>query len=173
MVAHSFFVMNFILIMFIALGGQHSNAQADGAGGGIRNEFGIFSGRVLPNGVDGAEDIFTLSGVRYSRAFSSSGHGFWEIGGVFGNSLGVEWKGAFASLRMDIPIETLVGFTYIGGDYTQYTGVGTEEIKKGGGHVGGGIMSNIGGSTHFRFDMKLNSKPGTSLLFALGLSWAF
>jgi hypothetical protein len=148
-------------------------AQADGPSGGIPNEFSIFTGRVLPNGVDGATEIFSISGLRYSRAFSDKGHGFWEVGANFGNSAGVEWKAGSASLRMDVPIETLVGFTYIGADFTQYTGVGVAEQSKGGAHVGGGMMTNIGGATSLRFDMKLTSKPGTFLFFGLGLSWAF
>lgn len=151
----------------------YSFAQApEGKRGGL-NQFSIFTGKVLPNGVDGAPEIFSLTGLRYSRAFSDKGSGYWEVGGLAGNGSGVEWTGLFASLRMDVPVETLIGFAYLGLDYTRYSGVGVDSDQSGGAHVGGGLMSLIGGDTYFRFDMKLNSKPGTSLLFTLGLTFGF
>jgi hypothetical protein len=39
--------------------------------------------------------------------------------------------------------------------------------------VGGGLMSQMGSSSWVRFDMRINSKPGTSLYFALGLVFDF
>jgi hypothetical protein len=147
-------------------------AHAQDSGGSGHNEIGIFSGRILPN-VSGASEIFSLTGVRYSRSFTDNGLGFWEVGGLTGNGSGVEWKGAFASLRMNIPVETIIAFTYLGLDFTRYKGENTETVNRGGYHVGGGMMSLIGGGTWFRFDMKLNSQPGTSLYFALGLVFDF
>ena len=122
-------------------------------------------GNVLPNGVDGADEIFPLSGLRYSIAMDEEGYGYYEFGGVFGNGEGVRWQGAFASLRMDVPVETLVGFAYLGLDFTSYEGNGTAKQQRGGGHVGGGLMTLIGGNCSMRFDMKLNSKPPNPAVF--------
>jgi len=152
--------------------GQKCLAQ-DGGSGGLTNELGVFIGRVLPNGVDGAPEIFSLSGLRYSRAFSPASNSFWEVGGTFGDSRGVEWTSLFASLRMDIPIETFVALAYLGGDFTRYSSVDQPQTDEGGAHLGGGLMSNLGGATWWRFDMKLTSKPGTTLFFGLTLFWRF
>lgn len=158
-----------LLLIFITLTSLTAWGQAGNDGG--PHELHLFMGNVLPNGVDGADEIFPLSGIRYSIAMSEDSMGYYELGGVFGNGEGVSWQGAFASLRMDVPVETLVGFAYLGLDFTNYEGNGTEEQQRGGGHVGGGMMTLIGGNCSVRFDMKLNSKPGTSLFFSLGLSF--
>ena len=128
-------------------------------------------GNMLPNGIDGADEIFPLSGLRYSLPMGESGVGHYELGGLFGNGEGVRWQGAFASLRMNVPVETLLGFAYLGLDFTNYEGSGGEKEQRGGAHLGGGLMTLIGGNASLRFDMKLNSKPGTSLYFSLGFSF--
>ena len=158
-----------VLFILVFISSLTAWGQAGNDGG--PHEFNIFMGNVLPNGIDGADEIFPLSGLRYSIAMSEEAVGFYEFGGVFGNGEGVSWQGVFASLRMDVPVETLVGFAYLGLDFTNYEGNGTEEQQRGGGHVGGGLMTLIGGNASVRFDMKLNTKPGTSLYFSLGLSF--
>lgn len=100
-------------------------------------------------------------------------HAFVEFGGVGGNSSGVNWQNAFTSIRMDVPIETLVAMAYVGIDYTRYEPEGFDTEQAFGGHVGGGLMSLVGGDSYVRFDMKLNSGPGTSLFFSLGLMFQF
>lgn len=162
-------MLRLLITSLIMLSSLTAWGQAGNDGG--PHEFNFFMGNVLPNGVDGAEEIFSLSGLRYSMAMSEEGQGFYEFGGVFGNGDGVRWQGAFASLRMNVPVETMVGFAYLGLDYTNYETSTTSKTQTGGGHVGGGLMTLIGGNCSMRFDMKLNSKPGTSLYFSLGLSF--
>lgn len=157
----------FIFLVFFGL----SSAWAQEGGGDGPHELNVFMGNVLPNGIDGAEEIFPLSGLRYSVSMDEKGIGFYEFGGVFGNGEGVEWQGAFASLRMNVPVETLVGFAYVGLDFTRFSTPTEDTQQRGGGHLGGGLMTLIGGNCSLRFDMKLNSKPGTSLYFSLGLSF--
>lgn len=135
------------------------------------SQIGAFVGNMLPNGVPGVQEITPLWGLRYSYPFGSGVFG--EGGGIFGHSQGVTWRSAFASLRMDIPLETLTAFAIIGLDMTRYESTTQHAVNKGGGHAGGGLMSKIGGNISARFDMKLNSKPGTSLYFALGLVYEF
>ncbi len=143
----------------------------EGASTGAPSQVGVFLGNMLPNNVPGMDEITPLWGFRYSHPLGSMVYA--EGGGVFSHSNGVDWKGAFASLRMDVPLETMIAMAYLGLDYTNYSGEGQKTTNKGGGHAGGGVMSLIGGNIYMRFDMKLNSQPGTSLYFALGLSYFF
>jgi hypothetical protein len=156
------FIFSFFL-SFAALPLVH----AQSSGSTRPSQVGAFIGNLLPNGVDGVNEITPLWGFRYSHPVGRGAYA--EGGGIFGNSKGVMWQGAFASMRMDIPVETLVATAMIGLDFTRYSGEGTKAKNTGGGHAGGGLMSEIGDGSWIRFDMKLNSKPGTSLYFALGL----
>jgi hypothetical protein len=164
----------FRIFIFMVLCGTsaHVWAQAGGNSSSKPEQFGAFIGNTLPHGIPGADEIFPLWGVRYSHNMSKLAYA--EFGGMFGHSKGVTWQGVFADLRMDIPIETLIAVTYIGLDMTRFsTETHPKSVNQGGGHAGGGLMSQIGSSSWVRFDMKLNSKPGTSLYFALGLVFDF
>jgi hypothetical protein len=163
----------FLCLTFILLGFSSGAFAQDGSGGGNISQLHLFIGKALPSGIDNVEEIFSLGGLRYSMNLGSDPHSFAEFGGVGGNSSGVKWQNAFASVRMDVPIETLIALAYVGIDYTRYEPE-TEKAKQAfGGHVGGGLMSLIGGESYVRFDMKLNSGPGTSLFFSLGLMFQF
>jgi hypothetical protein len=143
-------------------------AQDSGGGSSRAHQVGAFVGRMLPHKVDGAEEIFGLSGLRYSMPLGS-GDGFADAGAMFGNSEGVKWQGIFVTASMQMPIETLVGHAGIGADYTMYEGSGGVDKASGGLHFVGGVMNRLGGNALARFDMKLSSSPGTTLFFALGL----
>lgn len=162
---------NLIYLIFLApfTWGTHVFAQNTGGGGGGSgqlSQIGVFTGRILPKSIDGASEIFSLSGLRYSHPMSKSG--FIDGGAIFGNGEGVKWQGVFLSMSMHIPIETLIGHAGIGLDMTRYEVGGGQAKNIGGGHFIGGIMTRLGGNVLARFDMKLNSKPGTSLFFGIG-----
>jgi hypothetical protein len=147
-------------------------AQAQGVGQDAEkgtSMIGLFTGRILPKNIDGADEIFSLSGVRYSLPLSKTG--FVDGGAIFGNGEGVKWQGAFLGLSMLIPVETLIGHAGLGLDMTRYETTTTESKNIGGAHFIGGIMAKIGGNCLARFDMKMNSKPGSSLYFAIGLTF--
>jgi len=72
-------------------------------------------------------------------------------------------------MRTEMKIEDLVGIIYVGADVTRYEGIGQSANVYGGGHVGGGVMSQIGRSTWVRVDMKFMATPGTSLYINVGL----
>lgn len=164
-------LVRLILFLLLSFSTMVSFAQDGAASLGERSQFGAFVGNMLPNNVPGVEEITPFWGFRYSHPLGSMV--FVEGGGVFSHSNGVDWRGAFACVRMDVPLETLIAMAYLGLDYANYSGEGQSTVNKGGGHVGGGIMSQLGGNLFMRFDMKLNSQPGTSLYFALGLAYAF
>jgi len=146
-----------------------AQAQEDADSAGVA-QFGAFVGNTLPNGIDGAEEIFPLWGARYSHPVSKTG--FVDISAFAGNSEGVDWKALAAGISMQIPIETLIGHVGIGLDYTRYSTSEVETTNEAGAHFIGGAMTSIGGNVLARFDMKLNSKPGTSLYFAVGFVFA-
>lgn len=132
------------------------------------SQVGVFVGKMLPNGMDSQDEIFSLSGLRYSSPLGK-GSGYLDMGGLMGNGAGVKWQSLFVSASMHIPVETLIGHAGVGLDITRYETSQVEPKNIGGGHFIGGIMSKIGGNVLARFDMKLNSKPGTSLFFGFGL----
>lgn len=158
--------MTFILLAFVL--STKSWAQTPGGTQDGNSQLSLFYGKVLPNGLQGDDEIFSLWGFRYSHSLSSDNLGYAEFD-VTNNAGGsMDWLGGSAGLRMDIPVETLVGLALIGVNYTTYTAEGASRDSAFGVYAGGGIMSHIGGNAHFRFNMKINSKPGTFLLFDLG-----
>ncbi len=132
------------------------------------SQFNFYYAKVLPKSIDYVDDIFSLWGLRYSRNFWDDRSVFGEFGFVNADDDQVDWMSASASIRMDVPIETLVGIAFLGMDFTQYQGAGGEEESLAGFHAGGGVIAHIGGNAHFRLDMKFNSKPGTTLVFGMG-----
>jgi hypothetical protein len=159
-----------VIFIFVLLTSFFVHAQSEGGGqsGLTASQVGGGYGFVLPNGVDGANEIFAMWTGYYAMPIGSKGQSHWEFGGVYSDDEGVEWMGAYARARMNIPIETLVGIAFIGLDYSDYSAPTGSDTAMGG-HLGGGLMSLIGSGTYARFDMKLNSKPGTSLYFNLGI----
>lgn len=144
-------------------------AQAKGDAGVLHvPNAGFFVGKVLPNGISTTDEIFSLWGLRYSHP-TKKGLGFYDLAIEGANSSGVNWKNASVGMSMHIPIETLVGHVGLGLDVTRYETAGTNSTTVGGSHFIGGVLSQIGGNVFARFDMKLNSQPGTSLFFGLGL----
>lgn len=136
-------------------------------GGDAIYEAGFHVGNLLPNQIDGATEIMGLGGVRAGFRFSPLSYA--EFGLITGNGEGVEWKNAHIDVRMDIPIENLVGVAYVGGDTIYYKGVGQSTKLVFGGHAGGGIQTHLSGLMWFRADMKFGFSPGTSLYIGMGL----
>lgn len=98
----------------------------------------------------------------------------WAEGSfVTGNAHGQSWHNAGADIRMDIPVENLVGIAYLGLDLTQFTGPGTSSQIDFGGYVGGGIQGHLGGSAWVRTDMRFGFSPGVSLMIDLAFLWRF
>lgn len=159
-----------LIIFSPALFAQNPGGNDDGggeSGGTGQSQVGISLARLLPNGVSRDDEILPLWAVRYSLPLKSKGN-FLDFGGVMGSGSGVEWKGLSAGISMQVPIETLVGHAGVGVDITRYL-TPTESTQNAlGFHFMGGVMSRVGGNMLIRFDMKLSSKPGTYLLFALG-----
>ena len=134
-------------------------------------EVGFHIGNVLPNQIDGVDEIFPQWGLR--SGFRIAPNGFAEFGGTAGKGEGVEWSNLHVSLRLGLPIENLLGIVYLGGDVTYFKGIGRAKKMFGGGQVGGGLMSLIADAVWFRFDMKFNVNPGTSMYIGAGFMFRF
>ena len=134
-------------------------------------EMGAHIGNILPNQVDGVSEIHPQWGLR--TGFGLGGDTTCEIGGTAGKGNGADWTQASASLRVDMPIEHLVGVVFLGLDVTRFEGVGRPKKIFGGGHVGGGVMTLLSRNLWFRADMKFNINPGTSLYIGGGFLLRF
>lgn len=132
------------------------------------HQVGLFVGKVLPNGIGAEDEIFSQSGIRYSMPAGKKTGGYYDFSFFGSNSAGVEWQGLAAGVSMHIPVETLMAHAGLGLDFTNFK-TETSDGRVGGGHFIGGVMSRMGGNALLRFDMKLNSKPGTSLFFGVGI----
>lgn len=129
-------------------------------------EFGFHLGNLLPNQIEGMTEIIGLGGGRGS--FRIAPETYFEMGMIAGNGEGAQWKDVHADIRMDIPIENLVGLAYIGADTIYYQGVGRSTKLIFGGHAGGGFQAHLSGLVWFRADMKFGFNPGTSLYIGAG-----
>jgi hypothetical protein len=146
---------------------EEAAGNADLTGQNVGWEGGFFLGNLLPNQIAGLTEITGMGGVRGGYRWGPTT--FFESAFTTGNGDGAEWKNLSGSIRMDIPVENLVGLVYLGPDITYYKGVGRSNQMIFGGHVGGGIQVAIGGATWFRMDMKLGLSPGTSLFISAGI----
>lgn len=168
-------LMKILRYLFLLLAFTFCNvmafAQTDGgatgsAGSDSTFEVGFHLGNLLPNQIGGVQEIMGLGGVRLGMRFAPST--YFEAGVISGNGEGVEWKDAHVDVRMDIPIENLVGIAYVGADTVYYNGNGHSNKLVFGGHAGGGFQAHVGGSLWFRGDMKFGFNPGTSLYIGAG-----
>jgi hypothetical protein len=175
-------VLSWIFVVFLALGAvlrsENCFAQAEKADGGTTTtvsndalyEFGAHLGNLLPNQIDGVSEILGLGGARAGVRLSPGTYA--EGGLILGNGDGVHWKNIHTDLRMDVPIENIVGLAFVGADAIYYKGANTSKDKLlFGGHVGGGVRVHVSGTMWFRTDMKFGFSPGTSLYFGFGFEW--
>ncbi len=130
-------------------------------------EAGVHLGYLLPNQINGLTEIIGLGGARV--AYRLAPQTYAEAGMILGNGEGAEWKNTHIDIRMDIPVENIVGVAGVGADMVYYKGAneGTRIIF--GGHAIGGLMMPLSGLAWFRTDMKFSFSPGTSLYIGFGL----
>jgi hypothetical protein len=145
--------------------GQITNNATD-AGQNSTFEFGPFIGDILPNQIPGMTEITGVGGARVGYRLSPLAT--FEVFGVAGNGSGAQYRNLSGSVRLDVPVENFVGFMFIGLDVTDYTGVSQSNKLFGGGHLGGGIMTQLGGSLWIRSDMKFTFNPGVAMCIDFG-----
>ncbi|MBX7231694.1 MAG: hypothetical protein K1X29_06375 [Bdellovibrionales bacterium] len=172
------FIIVLLLWHSISYAQEESNIKKDELGQNVSWELNGHLGNLLPNQIEGVTEITGLGGIR--SGFRTGQNSFAEMGFMAGNGNNVKWKNLDFSLRMDVPIESMVAFAYIGPDLTYYQAADTSNSSgmtspklTFGGHAGGGIQTLIGGITWFRADMKFSVSPGTSLYIGFGFSFRF
>lgn len=163
-----------VLAIFIMMGTFNAFAQPSPGGPASKPqgydapvEFGFHLGNLLPNQISGVTEIMGLGGAR--AGFRINPEQYLEGGFITGNGEGVQWKNAHVDVRMDVPVENLVGVAYVGADAVYYQGMGHGDKLIFGGHAGGGLMGHLSGSAWWRGDMKFGFSPGTSLYIGVGL----
>ena len=151
----------FFSLMFTSL--VHAQEENDKKEGGF--EYGFLLGKLLPNSIDDATEIVPQWGIRASHPWHRYNLEYGFLGGA---GEGVSWGNLHVSLRIDLPVEQILGNVYLGFDAISFKPDGKTQQLLGAGHVGGGIMSQIDPDIWFRLDMKLNVNPGTSMFFGVG-----
>lgn len=141
--------------------------KEDLAGDKVKYELGFHLGNLLPNQISGLTEITGLGGVRGGMRIAPLTYA--EAGIIMGNGNDAEWKNLHMDVRMDMPVETLVGIAYVGLDTNYYKGKGQGTQTIFGGHAGGGIQVPLTGNVWFRSEMKFGFSPGTSLYVGFGL----
>ncbi|MEO0335524.1 MAG: hypothetical protein AAF202_03985 [Pseudomonadota bacterium] len=169
--------MSTSLIWFFGFGmaplalAQGQQGGEDVTGSNVVYEVTPSGGQILPNQIPGMTEIIGLGGARFG--FRVAPRVFVETGLLAGNGEGVLYRNLFSSVRVDIPIETLVGVVFGGVDAINYEGVDKDLKTFGAAHVGGGVQALLGGNVWFRSNMKFNVNPGTAMIIDFGLSFRF
>jgi hypothetical protein len=132
-------------------------------------EFGAQLSTVLPNKVDGVEEIFYTSGARIGGEIGASEMAFWEGVISTGDDEGVKWSQGSLGARIGLPIDSLLAIVFLGIDGTQYEASGVENKFHIGTHFGGGFMTEIAGGIWFRTDMKMVFTPGSTMHINFGI----
>lgn len=167
-----FLKISFLIVIFTcfqpqALAQAGRGGGADPTGQNVAWEWGVHGGNLLPNQIPGLTEITGLGGVRGGYRIAQGG--FLESGIATGSGYGASWTNLHLAARMEIPVETLVGHVFAGFDAIYYQGAGRDEKLFGGGHVGGGIQAQLGGTVWFRSNMKFTVNPGTSMYIDFGI----
>ena len=160
-----------VATLWMPASARADDGRDDLTGAKAKYELGFHLGNLLPNKIDGLTEITSLGGVR--GGFRIAPQTFAEVGLIMGNGNGAEWKNAHIDIRMDIPVENLVGLAYIGGDTIYYKGIDGHSHLVFGGHAGGGIQVALSSALWFRSEMKFGFSPGTSLYVGFGLVFRF
>ncbi len=135
------------------------------------SEFGVHTGPLLPNQIEGMTEIQPTWGLRYSTSFRT---GFLEASFANSRANGVIYYNGFLSYRYDVVVEGMVGMIYAGIDVHQWSYPPTDATKLvGGGHLGSGMLFPVGDAMWFRSEMKFNLNPGTALYIGFGFVLRF
>lgn len=160
-------ICGFLLITPWAMA-QPAGAGGDEGGKDASNvEVGFHLGTFIPSQVPGLTEVTGMGGVRGGYRLSSGTVG--ELGLTMGSGDGASYKNLSLDARFDVPVESFVCFVFIGLGATYYKGVNQDWLLVGGGNLGGGIMTQVGGSSWLRSDMKFMLNPGASLYFNVSL----
>lgn len=157
------FAILFVIVTFLP-----GVARSQAAEGNNGNDFSLYFGFMLPNGIDNVTEIMSMFGGRYAFALPI---GAVEADFINTHSEGVDFTTLGASLRGEIPIASgLTGIIYGGPDIHWYIPRGdTQRHTDYGLHVGAAGLMLVSNSLWLRSDLKFMANPGTALFLLFGL----
>ncbi|MES2856075.1 MAG: hypothetical protein V4692_09440 [Bdellovibrionota bacterium] len=159
------FVRNFASILGLVFTVGHSAFAQSGAAGG--SEINVYMGTMLPNQIDGVDEILPVFGGRYSF---DTNIGMIELGGTNSHARGIDFTTIEANLRHDVPIdEGVIGLIGGGLDFNWYIpkNESSRKAETGFNITAGGMMS-VSQTFWLRTDLKFMGGPGTSLTLLFG-----
>lgn len=134
-------------------------------------EIGAVVGRLLPDQVDGVEEVMSLGGGHLAYRLSPMVYAQSQF--LTGNGHDQRWRNLGLSLRLDQELEDFLVSIYAGAQSTLSSGPGFSEKNTFGGFVGGGLLASTGGPTWVKLDMNFGFGPGTTLFISLALLLRF
>lgn len=125
-------------------------------------------GPFLPNQIPNVTEIQPSVGLRFS--FPKGPRTATEYFLLSSNAHNVSLYNFSISSKSEFEFDGMFSQVYIGLDALSYK-VGSADFENQfGGHFGIGLITHLGGYSHFRMDMKfIASNPGTSLYLGFGL----
>lgn len=165
--------LSFLIMIFLFSYGVHAqDGGGSGLGSAVTYEFGVHTGNILPNQIDGVTEVTSLWGIR--GGWRTSKKSFIELGAMTGKESGSTISNIHLSSRTEMQLDrSLFTQVFVGLDTTITQAEGSDKETDGGMHLGGGIMNHISEEMWLRVDMKYNFNPGTSLYFGVGLMMRF
>jgi hypothetical protein len=130
--------------------------------------YGLHTGPLLPNQIQGMTEIMPTWGARYAFPLRK---GHLELGLANSQSSGTSYYNVSASYRGDVQLEDMFAVLYAGLDTHYWHPPGEAFLTNFGAHVGGGFAAHLSDQLWFRSDMKFNLNPGTALYIGFGLEW--
>ncbi|MES2965698.1 MAG: hypothetical protein V4760_17585 [Bdellovibrionota bacterium] len=132
------------------------------------DDISLYVGSMLPNQVNGVDEILPVFGGRYGFGTKI---GTLEAGGANSHAEGVDFTTISGSLRGDFDLgDGMSGLVYGGLDFNWYIPEGaTERQSETGFHIGTGALMSVSENLSLRADLKFMGGPGTSLYLLLGV----
>ena len=137
-------------------------------GAGLKNEFSITGGALLPNRIPNVTEVLTLWDIRASR---HTNRGIFEVDGAFAQDAGSTYNSLSVDYRYDIENEAVNLFAMLGAQADYFRGLGQADSKLSGGwNIGGGAFFPVTESLSLRADFRYRFGPGTSILILAGFA---
>ena len=142
-------------------------AFAQSSGTTNADDFSLFAGHMLPNQINGVDEILPVFGGRY--AFGTS-FGAIELGGQNTHAHGIDFTTITLDLRGEFPLaQGVTGLLYLGPVMNYYSEVDSSDRKlEYGVEAGMAGMLLLSDTLWLRTDLKFMGGPGTSLYLLFG-----
>lgn len=160
-----FAILTSLIALTAALTPRAAFAQDSGS---TTDDISLYVGSMLPNQIDGVNEILPVFGGRYGFGTNI---GTFEVGGANTHAEGIDWTQIEGSLRGDFDLgDGMSGLIYGGADWNWYIPAGASERQSETGfHIGTGALMSVTPNLSLRADLKFMGGPGTSLYLLFGV----